>query len=82
MGVLITNQIIFTKEQYKVLSLRLKKRILIRLLLITCMAIIQRLSPEGTLTIKSTEKETYVVECIITADHYKTLAKSIYIYVE
>ena len=39
-------------------------------------------SPEGTLTIKSTEKETYVVECIITADHYKTLAKSIYIYVE
>ena len=31
---------------------------------------------------KSTEKETYVVECIITADHYKTLAKSIYIYVE
>ena len=40
---LITNQIIFTKEQYKVLSLRLKKRILIRLLLITCMAIIQRL---------------------------------------
>ena len=43
MGVLITNQIIFTKEQYKVLSLRLKKRILIRLLLITCMAIVQRL---------------------------------------
>ena len=40
---LITNQIIFTKEQYKVLSLRLKKRILIRLLLITCMAIVQRL---------------------------------------
>ena len=39
-------------------------------------------SPDGTLTIKSTEKETYVVECIITADHYKTLAKSIYIYVE
>lgn len=43
MGVLITNQIIFTKEQYKVLSLRLKKRILIRLLLITCMAIVQKL---------------------------------------
>lgn len=39
-------------------------------------------SPDGTLTIKSTEKETYVVECVITADHYKTLAKSIYIYVE
>lgn len=39
-------------------------------------------SPDGTLTIKSTEKETYVVECIITTDHYKTLAKSIYIYVE
>lgn len=39
-------------------------------------------SPTGMLTIKSTEKETYVVECIITADHYKTLAKSIYIYVE
>ena len=39
-------------------------------------------SPDGTLTIKSTEKETYVVECIITADHYKTLVKSIYIYVE
>lgn len=39
-------------------------------------------SPDGTLTIKSTEKETYVVECIITADNYKTLAKSIYIYVE
>lgn len=34
-------------------------------------------SPDGTLTIKSTEKETYVVECIITTDHYKTLAKSI-----
>ena len=39
-------------------------------------------SPDGTLTIKSTEKETYVVECKITADHYKTLAKPIYIYVE
>lgn len=39
-------------------------------------------SPNGTLTIKSTEKETYVVECVITADHYKTLAKPIYIYVE
>lgn len=39
-------------------------------------------SPDGTLTIKSTEKETYAVECIITADHYKTLAKPIYIYVE
>lgn len=39
-------------------------------------------SSDGTLTIKSAEKETYVVECVITADHYKTLAKSIYIYVE
>ena len=39
-------------------------------------------SSTGKVTIKSTEKETYVVECIITADHYKTLAKPIYIYVE
>ena len=39
-------------------------------------------SPDGTLTIKSAEKETYMVECIITADHYKTLTKPIYIYVE
>lgn len=39
-------------------------------------------SPDGTLIIKSTEKETYVVECVITADHYKTLTKPIYIYVE
>ena len=39
-------------------------------------------SPDGTLAIKSTEKETYVVECVITADHYKTLEKPIYIYVE
>lgn len=39
-------------------------------------------SPTGMLTIKSTEKETYVVECVISADHYKTLAKPIYIYVE
>lgn len=39
-------------------------------------------SPAGMLTIKSTEKETYVVECVISADHYKTLAKSIYIHVE
>lgn len=39
-------------------------------------------SSDGTLTIKSTEKETYVVECVISADHYETLAKPIYIYVE
>ena len=43
MGVLITNQIIFNKEQYKVLSFRLKKRILLRLLLLVCIAIIQKL---------------------------------------
>ena len=39
-------------------------------------------SSDGTLTIKSTEKETYVVECVISADHYETLTKPIYIYVE
>lgn len=38
-------------------------------------------SSDGKVTIKSTEKETYIVECVISADHYKTLAKPIYIYV-
>ena len=27
------------------------------------------------------EVEAYIVECVISADHYKTLAKPIYIYV-
>lgn len=39
-------------------------------------------SSDGKVTIKSTEKETYIVECVISADHYKTLAKPIYIYVK
>lgn len=39
-------------------------------------------SSDGTLTIKSMEKETYIVECVISAAHYETLAKPIYIYVE
>ena len=38
-------------------------------------------SSDGKVTIKSTEKETYIVECVISADHYKTLVKPIYIYV-
>lgn len=38
-------------------------------------------SSDGKVTIKSTEKETYIVECVISADHYKTLAKPVYIYV-
>lgn len=39
-------------------------------------------SSTGKVIIKSTEKETYIVECVISAAHYKTLAKPIYIYVE
>ena len=39
-------------------------------------------SSDGKVTIKSTEKETYIVECVISADHYKTFSKAYYIYVK
>ena len=39
-------------------------------------------SSSGKVTVKSTEKRDYVVECVISADHYETLAKPIYIHVE